>query len=69
MPDLMEAAERPRILLSIVVPCFSEQEVIGETVRHFDNEIERRLLRVVEEHLGFEDARPAVSRTPAAEIQ
>ena len=29
----MEAAHRPRKLLSVVVPCFNEQEVIGETVR------------------------------------
>ncbi len=69
MPDSMEAADRPRILLSIVVPCFNEQEVIGETVRQFDNEIERRPLRVVEEHLGFENARPAMSRSPVVEIR
>ena len=29
----MRAAHRPRMLLSVVVPCFNEQEVIGETVR------------------------------------
>jgi len=29
----MEAAHRPRMLLSVVVPCYNEQEVIGETVR------------------------------------
>jgi dolichol-phosphate mannosyltransferase len=29
----MEAADRHRMLLSIVVPCYNEQEVIGETVR------------------------------------
>jgi polyisoprenyl-phosphate glycosyltransferase len=29
----MQAADRPRMLLSVVVPCFNEQEVIGEAVR------------------------------------
>lgn len=65
----MEAADRPRMLLSIVVPCFNEQEVIGETVRQFCNELERRPLHVVEEYLGFEDARPAMSRSPVVEIR
>ena len=45
----MEAADRPRRPLSVVVPCFNEQEVIGETVRRFYNGIERRPLHVVEE--------------------
>jgi dolichol-phosphate mannosyltransferase len=29
----MQAADRPRMLLTVVVPCFNEQEVIGEAVR------------------------------------
>jgi hypothetical protein len=65
----MQAADRPRMLLSIVVPCFNKQEVIGETVRQFRNEIERRPLHVVEEYLGFEDALPAMSRSPVVEIR
>jgi hypothetical protein len=65
----MEAADRPRMLLSIVVSCFNEQDVIGETVRQFYNEIERRPLHVVEEYVGFEVARPAMSRSPVVEIR
>lgn len=65
----MEAADRPSVLLSVVVPCYNEQEVIGETVRQFYNEIKRRPPHVVEEHLDFEDARPAVPRSPVAEIR
>jgi dolichol-phosphate mannosyltransferase len=33
----MDAADRPQMLLSVVVPCYNEQEVIGETVRQLQH--------------------------------
>ena len=43
--------------------------ILGEYIGRIYNEIKRRPLYVVEEYLGFEDARPAMSRSPVVEIR
>jgi polyisoprenyl-phosphate glycosyltransferase len=43
--------------------------ILGEYIGRIYNEIKQRPLYVVEEYLGFEEARPAMSRSPVVEIR
>jgi dolichol-phosphate mannosyltransferase len=43
--------------------------ILGEYIGRIYNEIKKRPLYVVEEYLGFEDVRPAMSRSPVVEIR